>query len=331
VQFQNNTSAWAEDVLIIQNLNSHQVDLNSFELLYASEAIVGCLHDDGTIDLEFSNLVVAPTEIDPTQSGGYAVYRVQLREGITPDSTFHHNMHVVFDMNNTASGDTVYHTIYDCSRMAEVIGDPVLLNSNDSWIESYRWLLGDSLLSTDTQLHMVFEPGFYNVVCQFSNPVCAVGEEKSILISEAPNGSVVVQNDTLVSMGDFACQWLYNNQPIADATQPNLTIQADGIYQVQWTNTEGCTAWSEEVLINLVSENSRVMNVYPNPANGLVNIQLPAENCRLKVYEINGKLLQEMPLFSRDNSVDFSSYPSGSYVMRAVGNTTVYSAILHIQ
>jgi hypothetical protein len=73
------------------------------------------------------------------------------------------------------------------------------------------------------------------------------------------------------------------------------------------------------------------MNVYPNPANGLVNIQLPAENCRLKVYEINGKLLQEMPLFSRDNSVDFSSYPSGSYVLRAVGNTTVYSAILHIQ
>ena len=338
VQFQNNTSAWAEDVLIIQNLNSQQVDLTSFELLYASEAIVGCLHDDGTIDLEFSNLVVAPTEIDPTQSGGYAVYKARLREGITPDSTFHHNMHVVFDMNNTASGDTVYHTIYDCTRIPEVIGDElycegdtVLLNSNDSWIESYRWLLGDSLLSTDTQLHMVFEPGFYNVVCQFSNPVCTVGEEKSILISEAPNGSVIVQNDTLVSMGDFACQWLYNNQPIADATQPNLTIQSDGIYQVQWTNNEGCTAWSEEVLISPVSENSRVMNVYPNPANGLVNIQLPTENCRLKVYEINGKLLQEMPLFSRDNSVDFSSYPSGSYVMRAVGNTTVYSAILHIQ
>ena len=132
-------------------------------------------------------------------------------------------------------------------------------------------------------------------------------------------------------MGDFACQWLYNNQPIADATQPNLTIQSDGIYQVQWTNTEGCTAWSEEVLISLISENPRGINVYPNPANGLVNIQLPAENCTLKVYEINGKMLQEIPLFRRDNSVDLSSYPSGSYVLRAVVNSTVYSAILQIQ
>ena len=338
VQFQNNTSAWAEDVLIIQNLNSQQVDLNSFELLYASEAIVGCLHDDGTIDLEFSNLVVAPTEIDPTQSGGYAVYRVQLREGITPDSTFHHNMHVVFDMNNTASGDTVYHTIYDCTRMAEVIGnelycegETVILNSNDSWIESYRWLIGDTLLSTDAELHMAFEPGFYNVVCQFSNPVCNVCEHKPIHISAAPNGSVVVQNDELVSLGDNACQWYFNNQPIADATQSTMVIQGDGIYQVQWTNNEGCIAWSEEMLISRVDENSCTMNVYPNPTNGKVSIQLPAESCRLNVYEINGKLLQEIPLFRKDNSVDFSSYPSGSYVLRAVSSSAVYSAILHIQ
>ena len=338
VQFQNNTAEWAEEVLIIQNLNSQQVDLNSFELLYASEAIVGCLHDDGTIDLQFSNLVVAPTEVDPTQSGGYAVYRAQLREGITPDSTFHHNMHVVFDMNNTASGDTIFHTIYDCTRLAEVIGDElycegdtVVLNSNDSWIESHRWLLGDTLLSADVQLEVQFEPGFYDVVCQFSNPVCNVYEYKPIHISEAPNGSVVVQNDELVSLGDFACQWFFNNAPIDTATQTNLAIQGEGIYQVQWTNTDGCSALSEEVLISSVSENSSAMNVYPNPANGRVNIHLPAENYTLRVYEVNGKLLQEIPLFSHYHSVDFSSYPSGSYVLRAVGNSTVYSGILHIQ
>lgn len=338
VQFQNNTASWAEDVLIIQNLNSQQVDLASFELLYASEAIVGCLHDDGTIDLEFSNLVVAPTEVDPTQSGGYAVYRAQLREGIAPDSTFHHNMHVVFDMNNTASGDTVFHTIYDCSRMAEVIGnelycegDTVTLNSNESWIESYRWLIGDTLLSTDAQLYMAFEPGFYNVVCQFSNAVCYVCEHKAIHISASPNGSVVVENDELVSLGEFDCLWFFNASPIDAATQTNLTIQGDGIYQVQWTNNDGCTAWSEEILISLISENERAMNVYPNPANDLVNIQLPGEHCTLKVYEINGKLLQEIPIFSSNNTVDFTSYASGFYVLRAVSDSVVYSAILHLQ
>jgi hypothetical protein len=247
-------------------------------------------------------------------------------------------MHVVFDMNNTASGDTVYHTIYDCTRMAEVIGnelycegDTVVLNSNDSWIESYRWLIGDTLLSTAAQLHMAFEPGFYNVVCQFSNPVCNVCEHKPIHISAAPNGSVVVQNDELVSLGNNACQWYFNNQPIVDATQATMVIQGDGIYQVQWTNNEGCTARSEEVLISRVDENSSTMNVYPNPTNGKVSIQLPAESCRLNVYEINGKLLQEIPLFRNDNYVDFASYPSGSYVLRAVSSSAVYSAILHIQ
>jgi hypothetical protein len=247
-------------------------------------------------------------------------------------------MHVVFDMSNTASGDTVYHTIYDCTRMAEVIGDDsycegdtVHLNGNDSWIESYNWMLGDTLLSTDQQLHTVLDPGFYNVLCLFSNPLCSVSQNKPIQVTAAPLGTVIVQIDTLVSIGDFACQWFYNNQPLVEATQTNLTIQGDGIYQVQWTNNDGCTAWSEEVLISRIGENSSAMNVYPNPANGRVHIQLPAENCTLKVYEINGKLLQEIPLFRNGNSVDFSSYPSGSYVLRAVGNSTVYSAILHIQ
>ena len=169
------------------------------------------------------------------------------------------------------------------------------------------------------------------MVCQFSNLVCNVYEYKPIHISEAPNGSVVVQNDELVSLGDFACQWFFNNAPIDTATQTNLAIQGEGIYQVQWTNTDGCSALSEEVLISSVSENSSAMNVYPNPANGRVNIHLPAENYTLRVYEVNGKLLQEIPLFSHYHSVDFSSYPSGSYVLRAVGNSTVYSGILHIQ
>jgi hypothetical protein len=209
-------------------------------------------------------------------------------------------------------------------------GDTVILNSNDSWIESYRWLIGDTLLSTDAELHMAFEPGFYNVVCQFSNPVCNVCEHKPIHISAAPNGSVVVQNDELVSLGDNACQWYFNNQPVADATQATVAIQGDGIYQEQWTNNEGCTAWSEELLISLISENERAINVYPNPAHGDFRLQLPQGNYSLELVDMSGRVILTANNYTPSSWVNVGDVESGSYIVTARNAFGVFSTIISI-
>jgi hypothetical protein len=177
---------------------------------------------------------------------------------------------------------------------------------------------------------MAFEPGFYNVVCQFSNPVCSVCEHKPIHISAAPNGSVVVQNDELVSLGDNACQWYFNNQPIADATQATMAIQGDGIYQVQWTNNEGCTAWSEEMLISLVGENSNTMNVYPNPAHGDFRLQLPQGNYSLELVDMSGRVILTANNYTPASWVNVAGVESGSYIVTARNAFGVFSTVISI-
>jgi hypothetical protein len=337
VQFQNNTGEWADDVLVIQNLNSQQFELNSFELLYASEAIVGCLHDDGTIDLEFSNLVVAPTGETGANAGGYAVYRARLHEGIAPDSTFYHDMHVVYDMN-TAAGDTVFHTIYDCSRLAHVIGeehycegDTVVLRADQVWIESYEWLVGDSLLSTEDELRIPFTEGFYNIVCNFSNPVCAVCEHAPVHVSALPHGSVITDGDVLYSLSEDSCQWYFNQQPIPGATQAQYNQTADGVYQVYWTNEQGCSAWSEPMLVNGVTNSMKLMSVHPNPADTRVQLDLPTGAYRVMVSDMSGRMVHEEPNFARFNTLDVSALPSGTYSIEAMGYGLIYRTILVVQ
>jgi hypothetical protein len=337
-QFQNHTSDWAEDVLVIQNLNSQQFDISSFELLYASESIVGCLHDDGTIDLQFSDLVVAPTDADASQSGGYAVYRARLRDDIIPDSTFYHNMHVVYDLDNPGGSDMVYHTIYDCSRLAHVVGDEifcegdtVLLESNGAWIDEYRWLLGDTLLSTEPMLNVAFDPGFYNVVCQFRNPVCYVCEHKPIHIMEAPQGSVVVENDQLISTDSYSFQWYWGGEPIEGATQNSVTVNNDGIYQVQWTSLEGCTATSEQYVINSVMEHSTVLNVFPNPAVNEARVMLPPGLYDLSIYDTSGRNLVSQKNFNTLKPIDVTGFPKGVYMVVVSQPGGDYRGLLTIQ
>lgn len=337
VQFQNNTLDWAEEVLVIQNLNSQQFDITSFELVYASEALVGCLHDDGTIDLQFSNLVVAPTDIDATQSGAYAVYRARLREDIPPDSTFHHTMHVVYDMENTAAGDSVYHTIYDCGRIANVVGDDVycegdtvLLESEGVWIEDYRWLLGDTLLSTEQQFNMVLPPGFYNVVCQFTNPVCYVCEHKPIQVMELPQGELLLEGNQLTSLSDYDCQWYFNNEVLSGGAGSMINAESDGVYQALWTTEFGCSSWSESFFVSSVETEELEVIAFPNPASETVRLNLPQAVYHLQLVDMSGRVVLDERVFNPSNDISVSGLTPGIYTVSAKGERSVFTFVLSV-
>ncbi|HOF16929.1 MAG TPA: T9SS type A sorting domain-containing protein, partial [Bacteroidales bacterium] len=54
--------------------------------------------------------------------------------------------------------------------------------------------------------------------------------------------------------------------------------------------------------------------VYPNPTKGIVYI---SSECDIKLYDIQGKKLQEI----RGNQIDISSYPQGMYFLKVEGKT----------
>lgn len=60
-------------------------------------------------------------------------------------------------------------------------------------------------------------------------------------------------------------------------------------------------------------------SVYPNPTTGIVNVKQEGEPALIRVYNIYGQLLQELPAGA--TSVDLTNYANGTYILR-IGEAT---------
>ncbi len=74
-----------------------------------------------------------------------------------------------------------------------------------------------------------------------------------------------------------------------------------------------------------INENNNLdfsIDVFPNPTNDFINIIFSEnfeENINLQVHDITGKLLVSKKLF-KENSVDFTSYPLGTYFISFINS-----------
>lgn len=77
-----------------------------------------------------------------------------------------------------------------------------------------------------------------------------------------------------------------------------------------------------------------ILNIYPNPANDNASINYtlnkPANNLKLSVYDITGRMILSNDLGSRykgDNteSIDLKSLPNGIYILRLQGNDQIFN------
>ena len=99
-------------------------------------------------------------------------------------------------------------------------------------------------------------------------------------------------------------------------------------YRLSQTDYDGTSEIFSPIAV--MCENAPVdgYSVYPNPANGLLNIDLELENYQgddvsIEVIDINGKIiqLQQVQLTRGYNhlEVDLSEIPSGVYMINFVG------------
>lgn len=57
------------------------------------------------------------------------------------------------------------------------------------------------------------------------------------------------------------------------------------------------------------------INLFPNPVNNILNINLPYENVSIKIFNIAGQLCLESELYSQNNQIDLSSLKSWVYLV----------------
>ena len=132
--------------------------------------------------------------------------------------------------------------------------------------------------------------------------------------------TITAVNDLLSAISGTSYQWYFNGNPIPGETNQTMIASQTGDYSVEVTFANGCTGISDVYFFSMVSiENLTFenVNVFPNPTNDLINIQLTQELNELTYIEIRdqaGRLVKEVE-FNNGNllTINVSELENGIY------------------
>lgn len=326
VHFQNTTEGTVQDALVIQNLNSQQYITDSFELLYTSEAALGCLHDDGTIDLSFRDLQLPPASDNPFDASVFAVYSARLRSDIPFDSTFYHEAYVVFDWDQTVLIDSMHHTIFDCGQLPGIMGDFVFCEGDSVYLHAegdttlnYRWYIEDDFMAIGPSLASVLQAGEYQVQLHVEHPLCIANDTKSVTVYPLPEGEIIWTDSMLIINANYSCQWYFNGGLLPGAVGQQLVPAEDGVYRVHMVGAGGCSGWSQEFVVSGLEELETYLNIYPNPASIVCFAELPVGMDELRLIDSRGAVIWQSATVQSKVRIDVSQFASGLYLLCASG------------
>ena len=161
---------------------------------------------------------------------------------------------------------------------------------------------------------------------------CDNTDNVTVTVNALPNAVAVAADPvTLVATPAGATyQWIdcASGQIIADATNDTLIASANGSYAVIVTNANGCSDTSDCMIVDQVGiyfPESAVIGLYPNPTNGMVTLEIPAqEGATAFVYDAQGKLILTVANAKNGEQFDLSKLSTGVYTFRVTLNNLTH-------
>ncbi|WP_417602129.1 T9SS type A sorting domain-containing protein [Owenweeksia hongkongensis] len=133
----------------------------------------------------------------------------------------------------------------------------------------------------------------------------------------------------------------------------NLTYTGDPADSVKWYLGDGTQVWGDSIQhsyaakgkyrvcamayfectevtvcdslvageISLTEESLAEIAIYPNPTNGVLNLENLPKHSSVKLYNLNGKLLLQEAFKDENSSLDISRWPKGVYLLELQNNT----------
>ena len=201
------------------------------------------------------------------------------------------------------------------------LGDEVTIEaSSDDTIEWEGFGIGDTQTVSPTQTTTY-------VATATNDADCSTSAELVVTVNDVPDAEFSADNNLLTATSVGTYQWYLNGSPIDGATTQSIEITEDGIYSVEVTNEWDCSAFSDEQFVSYVGVDSysvlQQMVVYPNPAKDQVTIELPFGECQIRIFDVNGQLVQEVRSSTDKLSLDVSQWANGMYevvVVKASGH-----------
>ena len=191
----------------------------------------------------------------------------------------------------------------------------------------YFWAFGDGTFSAAVNpTHNYSKPGTYQVMLVTSNAGGSDTLYKNVALNDilyvASEFPDTVQAGTTVQFIDSSMyanswQWYFGDGGNATSPNPQHTYANKGTFIVTLlvTNSAGCSGSDNDAIIVTsgigIDQNLAIdLTLYPNPTQGLIEVQTSAEVLRMELYSPAGQLVFEAPFSTK---IDLSAYPAGTY------------------
>lgn len=289
VQFRNTGPGEADSLRISINLNSSEFEPETLNILYASEALVGCLHDDGTIDLYLSEGYVIPDTLsDPIDALGYIVFEVQVKTDVAPGSTI--TVAPYLSMEETSIYvEPFVHRIFDCTDFYGL---------DDLLVDNPYYMMIDPLVGTTIEL---------SVCDDETNSLYALDYSWQIDNAEIGDSCAISIETTDPSVPDnFILTLIISNVSLgcADTTATDVIIPVE----------------------ELAGENN--IQAFPNPFSDDCTVIFTERFSNVSLYNTWGALIQTWINEPRNIIIEKDRLESGVYYLVARNEHTSSTKVL---
>ena len=131
------------------------------------------------------------------------------------------------------------------------------------------------------------------------------------VIEKSTDGRTFTNIGNVISKGDGTNNYNYTNASILNGT---------GYYRIKQIDRDGRTSYS--TIIKLITYNSSLITIYPNPVKDVVSISGATIGNKATLTDISGKQLLQLNITQTAFTIDMSAYNSGVYILKTDNGVT---------
>ncbi|MCD4683211.1 MAG: T9SS type A sorting domain-containing protein [Bacteroidales bacterium] len=155
------------------------------------------------------------------------------------------------------------------------------------------------------------------------------GDEILIGIEFFKNGNMIggglfTTSDSIPEFTEFIVPLDYTSNEYPDTL--NITILTDPYVMGSSLLVDALEFEFETTGVSFLNENNQEIRCFPNPSNGIVNIEFPEySDYTIKVLNLNGEVLIKKEIHSDICPLNLEALNPGMYIIRTDGNNIIYS------